>query len=70
MKICKLISSCNNKGFGLDSVNILVNNTVYVYEVDAVTRMKIERIDRINRKPFDMVNVAKKFGVLIEYLYK
>ena len=66
MKNCTLVSSCNAKGFGLDSITLLIDYNEYRYLVSGVIREKIERIDLIGRRPFDMVNVAKKHGIFIK----
>ena len=56
----------NSKGFGLDEVTLLIDYNEYRYLVTGDIREKIERIDKVGKRPFDMVNVAKKHGILVK----
>ena len=65
MKNCKLVSSSNAKGFGLDSVKFLVDDTPYEYDIEGCFRDRIEYLCMIQHKNFTALNIAKRFVTLV-----
>lgn len=59
-----MVSTTNNKGFGLDSIRFLVDDTPYEYEVTGIMGHFIALKYNQGRR-FEALNMAKYFGTLI-----